>query len=347
MLDRYLDCRLETPQKKEAEPRPWWWNALVGRAVVKHRCFVSLAKRVLPPPETKETPSESKSTIVLSDTDNDIRCIKANLNFAGICNKQGHWKKGVRNVKIVHTGDWLSKNNPNPGVVDFLSELKSSAPESCEVVLLNGNHEIEGLVGEEGKKKTKLSKAQIQFIRQQDFLHISDGILYVHGYPTVALLQFLLQIQQEGKELNSFNTAFRRAFFQGKHALYTENVGLEMIGDFSGVRTYYQSQRKEAQTHGQEVANLLYELGIHTVIHGHKPQKGGVQLDWELKNSIPGVRVINNDTKVKNNTWGCTMIHGERAHQKILFHNAKMGQTKKQARKFMRTRKKDRKRKTS
>lgn len=344
MLDRYLGCPFETPSQEEAEPRPWWWNILVGRAVTKHRCLVALARSVFSPPETKETPPESKATIVLSDTDNDVQCIKANLNFAGICNRQGHWKEGVKNVKIVHTGDWLSKNNPNPGVVDFLNELNSSAPETCEVVLLNGNHEIEGLVGEEGRKKTKLSKAQIAFIKQQDFLHIADGILYMHGYPRLELIQVLIQLRDEGVEdLNVFNEKFRKPFYQGVRALYTEDSGLAMIGDFDKVKTYYQSKTEECQTHGQKVSHLLTMLGIHTVIHGHKPQKTGEQLDGEFKEEIPNIRMINNDIQVKDNRWGCTMIRGEGASQEIIFHNnTKRGPTKKEAKKFMGTQKKDR-----
>jgi len=49
-------------------------------------------------------------------------------------------------------------------------------------------------------------------------------------------------------------------------------------------------------------------LKIDVVIHGHRPQRSGVQVDYEFGKWIPKVRMIGNDTMVRRRGIGATVI---------------------------------------
>lgn len=235
-------------------------------------------------------------TLVLSDTDNDLELVKYMLWLTGLCKKTGRWKKGVRHFRVLHTGDWLNKQNPSPEVLDFFSTLKASAPASCEVVLLMGNHEVEVLQRAAAGVPSRLTRDQLAFIRQQDVLYVSGNILYIHGYPTVKLVTLLLQIQQETNDLNLFNRRVRKAFHEGRYALFRGQEGLELIGDVRRIKSYYAKRSVGMTTNGAQVGQLLHRLNLETVIHGHRPQ-GMVQKDYEFQDEVAGVRMINNDNQ--------------------------------------------------
>lgn len=252
-----------------------------------------------------------RHTLVLSDTDNDLHSVKYALWLTGLCNRQGRWRKWVRRFCVVHTGDWLNKSNPDPEVVIFFHALKRSAPKSCEVVLLVGNHEVEILQRAAAGIRTRLTRDHLAFIRQQDVLHVSGNILYIHGYPTLHLLALLVQVKKEGAGLNVFNQRFRKAFHEGRYALFKGREGLEMIGDIRHVKQYYARVGVERETHGVHVGHLLKRLGVDTVIHGHRPNLS-IQLDYEFQVEIPGIRMINNDNKAKMTGLGAIVVDRRR-----------------------------------
>ncbi len=300
--------------------------------------------------ETPKSPEiineETLHSIVLSDTGNCIKCIDENLKFAGILTEDREWQVGIKNIKIIHTGDWTNKNKPSPFSIDYLKELQESAPPTCEVILLNGNHEIE-IYREIGKKKGRnLDKKHYEFIKKQHFIHASKNILYIHGYPTLKLIQLLKQFRDGGLlDLNKFNDRFRDSFFSQKHEYFMEDESLEILGDFEKSYTklsrYYAKNINGNKTCGQVISGILKELGFDTIIHGHKPQSG-VQKDWELKDEIPEIRMINNDTQVSRNILGSIMIkESEIKPPKIVFNNLPAGVMQKKAKKIMGTRKKD------
>lgn len=258
---------------------------------------------------TDHSKGKVQYTLVFSDTDNDLHSVKYVLWLTGLCNRHGIWRKGVRHFCVVHTGDWINKRNPDPEVLAFFHALKTSAPESCNVILLLGNHEVEVLQRMAAGVRTRLNSEDLAFIRQQDVLHVSGKVLYIHGYPTIDLLSILVQIKKEGVALNAFNQRFRKALHEGRYALFKNREGLEIIGDIRNVKQYYirGGGGGGGETNGERVSRLLQTLNIDIVIHGHRPNVL-IQLDYELQDEVPGIRIINNDNKVKMTGVGSVVV---------------------------------------
>ncbi|MBF0429240.1 MAG: metallophosphoesterase [Magnetococcales bacterium] len=247
-------------------------------------------------------------TVVISDTDNDFEPIRYLLWLIGLCDTQGCWNPNIPPIRLIHTGDWLNKWNPNPHVLDSCKRLMETAPAGVEMTLLVGNHELSILRMAEMGLQTPFTQEDLAFIRAGSLTHIHEEILFLHGYPSPLLLQLLVQFQQEGTPLNDINNRLRDAFFQGEHALFREELGLELTGDVRKPKVYYTQRTSEGTTIGQNVAIQLKQLGITTVIHGHKPV-AVTQSDDELERVIPGVRVINNDTGVRATGLGALLIN--------------------------------------
>ena len=270
--------------------------------------------------EQKNTTNKANPyNIILSDTDNDLNSVKYVLWMTGLCDKQGNWRDGLQHFRVIHTGDWLNKRDPSPEVLEFFQALQASAPKTCEVVLLVGNHEVEVLQRISSGTQTRLTNDHLAFIQQQDVVHVSGRSLYIHGYPTVHLLSILAQIKDENMGLNVFNSRFRKALYEGQYALFKEQAGLEIIGDFRRVKQYYLQNQGKEEPNGVRVSNLLPQLNIDTVIHGHRP-KGLVQRDYELKEEVPGIRIINNDIHAKLTGLGAIVVD---ANNFVRFMNSK------------------------
>jgi hypothetical protein len=60
--------------------------------------------------------------------------------------------------------------------------------------------------------------------------------------------------------------------------------------------------------HGRTVGAVLAQLKIEIVVHGHRPQRSGIQVDYEFGKWIPEVRMIGNDTMVRSRGIGATVI---------------------------------------
>ncbi|MEO5377325.1 MAG: metallophosphoesterase [Magnetococcus sp. DMHC-6] len=258
-------------------------------------------------------------TIVLSDTDNDLKSVQYTLWIAGICNKTGIWYKDTQHICIIHTGDWINKWNPAPTIVDYFQILQESAPKKCGVYLLQGNHELELLKRIRQGEEKRLTLRQSNFIQRQDILRVDDGVLYIHGYPSFGLLGLLKQIQESNKNLNDFNDLFRKAFYEGQYALYLNETGLELVGDIRKASRYYLHYCQDGETRGRKISKLLTSLGLTTIIHGHKPHML-TQIDDEMRVEIPGIRVINNDNQAKISGLGASILDKKK---QIIFVNLK------------------------
>lgn len=283
-------------------------------------------------------------TVVLSDTDNDFEPVRLVLWLTGLADLQGCWNPDIPPIQVVHTGDWLNKWNPNPHVLDSFKRLAQTAPEGVQMTILVGNHELSILRMAEMGLHTPFTEEDLTFIRSGNLTHILNDILFLHGYPSPLLLNLLTQIKQEETPLNDINTRLHAAFFQGEHALFRETLGLELTGDVGKPKSFYGQLTPNGTTIGQQVASQLNQLGITTVIHGHKPV-GLTQTDDELERFIPGVRVINNDNSVRTSKLGALLID---PWGKIIFINpesmAEAGGAKayrKRLRKLLKTRHKD------
>ncbi len=246
-------------------------------------------------------------TVVLSDTDNDVQSIKYSLWMLGLVNKEGKWKRGVGDFRVVHTGDWLNKSHPNHEVIALLYNLKNSLPDNAEMYILNGNHEVGILQKSDYGNMMGLNENELEFIRSQDIMHICGSNLFVHGYPTFELLRLLADVKKETGCMNDFNDKFRRAFYEGQYALFREKEGMAILGDIRQAQSYYRSTGEGGNTQGERISQLLRKLGIDTVIHGHRPNML-VQQDFEFKLEVPGIRFINNDNKARLSKLGATVI---------------------------------------
>ena len=246
-------------------------------------------------------------TVVLSDTDNDVKSIQYSLWMLGLIGKSGEWRRGVENFRLVHTGDWLNKTNPSKEVIATLAGLRNSLPENAQMVILNGNHELEILQKSENDNSMGLSQEELEFIRAQDLIHVCGRNLFVHGYPTFELLRLLVHMKNESGCLNDFNDRFRKAIYEGEYALFREKEGMAILGDIRQARAYYKSKSADGETHGAKISKLLKKIGIDTVVHGHRPNML-VQQDFELKLEVPGIRFINNDNKARLSKLGATLI---------------------------------------
>ncbi|MBF0285538.1 MAG: metallophosphoesterase [Magnetococcales bacterium] len=260
---------------------------------------------VAPPPAPVVAP---RWTIVLSDTDNGLESVHYSLWIAGVCDRAGRWREEVRGVRIVHTGDWLSKQDPEPRVVDYFWELQETAPPECPVIMLQGNHEVEILKRAALGDYSHLTHRELDFIRAQLFLYAESGVLYLHGYPTVNLLLLLHQLRDEGADVNDFNRRMWKPFHEGRYALFRDEAGLEFVGDVRQVKKWFTSRDADGETYGRRISRLLKGLGIHTVIHGHRPNSF-LQVDDEFYLEVPGIRMIDNDNQVKLCGLGAALVN--------------------------------------
>ena len=74
-----------------------------------------------------------------------------------------------------------------------------------------------------------------------------------------------------------------------------------MLYDVADASRYYKKQ-------GRVVGAVLEQLKIGIVVHGHRPQRSGVQVDYEFSKWIPNIRMIGNDTMVRRKGIGATVI---------------------------------------
>ncbi|MBF0447845.1 MAG: hypothetical protein HQL67_06555 [Magnetococcales bacterium] len=258
----------------------------------------------------KETTNDPQPEwrLVLSDTDNDIETTLYTLWLTGICDRDGQWTPGIANRHIIHTGDWLNKWKPCPKAVKFFRTLQETAPPHCSVTLINGNHELAILKMAADGLSTPLSKKDLAFIRDQQIIHIASDTLFIHGYPTLALEKTLTQMAHDKMDMSDYAEHLKSLFFAKKQPLFSTRLGYEIIGDIRNPKPYYEKNIRGSKiTHGQKISQLLLDLGLKTVIHGHKPNDE-TQVDQEFSDQLPGIRMINNDNRVKESGFGGLLL---------------------------------------
>ncbi|MCU7929357.1 MAG: metallophosphoesterase [Candidatus Thiodiazotropha sp. (ex Codakia rugifera)] len=267
--------------------------------------------------------------IVFSDTDNDTVSVKSTLRFAGILDEQDKLVDGLNNLTLFHTGDLVDKKRPDPDVVEYWQSLQREASvKDCQVKLIVGNHEQEiwqkiAIGKKMGLDETKVRQLQ-GFIESLDLFYLEGTVLFIHGYPTLEFLQTLQHYREvTGKALNFFNADHYRKAFKSSEAMRQYAYIREgkranyLLYDVMDAARYYKK-------HGQSINALFMELDIQIVIHGHRPQRSGVQVDYEFKKWLPNVRMIGNDTKVRYKGLGATVFSSKSdGTMEVLFINTK------------------------
>ena len=276
-----------------------------------------------------ERPELPARSIVFSDTDNDVKSVKNTLRFAGILNEDDQFTENVEGVTIFHTGDLIDKKNPDPAAVEYWQRLQQEAMRKGGIVkFIVGNHEQE--IWQKIRTGDKVGRAWSQshvlndFIENMELFHVAGHVLFIHGYPTLEFLQTLLHFKEvTGKDLNCFNTdhykkAFRSVNAMKQYAYVREKRQANyLLYDVANASRYYKK-------HGRAVGAVLAQMEIDTVVHGHRPQRSGLQVDYEFGKWIPKVRMIGNDTMVRRKGIGGTVIRATSGETlDIVFINTK------------------------
>jgi hypothetical protein len=164
------------------------------------------------------------------------------------------------------------------------------------------------MAGKECGVETNQVHALTEFIESLDLFYVAGPALFIHGYPTLEFLEVLLHFKETtGKELNCFNTdhykkAFRSINAMRQYAYTRDNRKTHyLLYDVADASHYYKKQ-------GRAVGAVLAKLKIDIVVHGHRPQRSGVQVDYEFEKWIPGIRMIGNDTMVRRRGIGASVI---------------------------------------
>ncbi len=235
------------------------------------------------------------------------------MKFAGLLNKKGGFKAKARDAHIVQTGDLLSKHGPDPAVVRFWEELRGAAQAAgCSLHLVAGNHELEIWRRLEAGERLGLTrreqKAMKELIRSMKLFHVDGSMLFIHGYPTATLLRHVRAfLEGAGNRINDYNLECFRPALDNTDRLaqyaYPRNNSRQgnLLHDVPNPERYY-------RRHGTEIADLLGSLGIDLVVHGHRPERSGVQQDYELQRWLPGIRMISNDVQLRQQGLGATVI---------------------------------------
>lgn len=264
-------------------------------------------------PSRLSGPATQRRILVVPDSENDTQGVRNSLRFAGLLGKRGNIKKKACGVHIVQTGDLLRKHAPDPAVVDFWIALRTAAEAAaCSLHLVAGNHELEIWrrlqSGESLGLRRREQRMVRELIRTMSLFHVEGSMLFIHGYPTVKLLRHVQAYRAgTGKDLNDYNAdCFRPALDDPKqlarYAYPRRQAGRRcLLHEVSDPARYY-------RRHGAEVAALLGDLGIDLLIHGHRPERSGVQNDFECSRWLPGIRMISNDVQLRVLGLGATAI---------------------------------------
>ena len=272
-------------------------------------------------------PPLQRRIAVIADCENDTVSVEASLRFTGLLSKKGRLKNKACGAHIVHTGDMMHKNAPNAVVVGFWEGLRTAAEAAdCCLHLVAGNHELEIWRRLQSGARLGLKPVEQQavqgLIRTMKLFHVEGSILFIHGYPTLTLLRHMQAYRTDtGKSLNDYNQdwfqiAFDDAKLLTRYAYPRSNVCREsLLHDVPSPARYY-------RRYGREVAALLSSFGIDLVVHGHRPERSGVQSDYEVQRWLPGIRMINNDTQIRLQGLGATVIRQvESGPTDVLFVN--------------------------
>lgn len=300
--------------KKTPSPFPWvvWVLKSIARVI-----------GVYEEPAVRSEPNEPEGCIepemfptfslVFSDTDNDISSVENTLRFAGVLNGNGELAENLRGISIIHTGDFIDKKDPDVSVSEYWQSFQKAAlVKGYRVRLIVGNHEQQIWqnirAGEQYGKDVDQTQKLKNFVESLDLFCVAGSVLFIHGYPTLEFLQALLHFKEvTGKDLNCFNTDHYRKAFKSINALrqYSYVRGNRranyLLYDVTDASRYYRKK-------GRIVGSVLEQLKIGVVIHGHRPQRTGVQVDYEFSQWIPNIRMIGNDTMVKRRGIGATVI---------------------------------------
>lgn len=254
----------------------------------------------LPPDNSREREERCRTEhcVSLSDIHNDLVAAQASLEQRGIVSKDGAWRHPM---DLIITGDSVNKQAPNLEVLRYFRHLQKTAPPGYSVKMLAGNHELDLLSRAADGEKIELKDKMIDFLGSMDIVCVRGPVLYLHRYPSIGLVRDMWQqyCKQDGNpDRWDINRRFQEAVSTiHKTPAQSKAVFLECddggdersLGGLSA-QAYY-------QRYGVIIGHFLKEMGITTVIHGHKKRKEGGQ---GFEQYIPGIFMVNNDACISS-----------------------------------------------
>lgn len=271
--------------------------------------------------EREEKEPVEVEIITITDTHNDLEAMKKNLCFHGVVDKSGEWDPEAKNIRIVHTGDVINREKPDKKSLDYIFRLKETAPPTCSVEVLVGNHEISYTLHKDEPSTKGNSKREL--ISQMSLVTHIGPILFLHGYPTLEFLQELSSYGSLDEGIAAVNTNFQGAMKEsmaGKHQkLSRYNYAKPEVPPENKPIFWKSMPKGYYEKNGKEVEALLHTFGIEMVVHGHASRQEGVQRMGEFQQFMPSILFVNNDVtiskfkkldpgEVGGNKWGSMKI---------------------------------------
>lgn len=262
--------------------------------------------KTTPPPILErvcEREPQPERFVSLSDIHNDLRAMQASLEQKKLTDSHGDWRKGVRDVHLVITGDSINKESPNPKVLTYLHHLEQTAPEGCVLTILVGNHELDILTRETQGHDVGLKRKHLEVLEHMQVVCKKGPILFLHRYPSLPLIEELAtQYNKENGDVHNERWNINTRF---KNAMQTRKINPEISLDvFHSCDTGGETQALEGlsteayyEKYGARIRALLERMGVTVIVHGHKRQVSGGQ---HFEEYIPGIVMINNDTGVSS-----------------------------------------------
>ena len=236
--------------------------------------------------------------VCLSDIHNDLVAARASLEQRGVVSHDGEWRHPV---SLIITGDSIDKHDPDPEVLRYFAHLRKTAPPGYSVVMLAGNHEIDVLSRAADGEKVGLNEKKIEFLGSMDIVRKQGSVLYLHRYPSLGLVQSLWhQYRTQGGDPDTWdiNRRFHEAVSAMRHSPeHSKAVFRECDDGGDGQALSGLSSEEYYRKYGSLIGRFLNEMGITTVIHGHKIQKEGGQ---KFEQYIPGIFMVNIDAGISS-----------------------------------------------
>ncbi len=224
--------------------------------------------------------------LVVGDTEGDVCTLKRNLALLGIVDGQGGVNAELlhgRRMALLDEGDAIRKQAPDGAYFKYMRELDRETPDTFHTISLAGNHELERLSAGLTKSQAKIIQGRgfssswlLGVIRGMDIFHLAAPMLYLHGYPTIEFMRLLWrEFVARGNHAELLNERFRNAICKGGRHIddwrYKRGVQKNhLLYDVGDAVQYF-------ATHGKEMVSICRQLGVHTIVIGHRPCTTGMQ----------------------------------------------------------------------
>jgi hypothetical protein len=229
---------------------------------------------------TIEDTANERFTLVIGDTEGDVAILKKNLRLVGLLDEDGNIDKYLLSqvpMTLIDEGDAIRKKTPDGRYLMYRQKLLEEMTGQGRLVALAGNHEMERLQSGLTPRQAKLMQMQgldpirvLKLIKGLDVFHLAPPLLYLHGYPTLGFLRLLWKkYLAKAKDPSLLNEEFRASIQRGGKAIDNwsyrrENGKKHLLHDVGNADKYYAATEKE-------IASLCENLGVHTIVIGHRP----------------------------------------------------------------------------